>query len=319
MKLGQMFSQYFTVEHIPNEKRHEDSYCFDFSGDELHLLAVFDGCGGLGARRYSRLADKSGAFLAAQTSAKCAFRWKERIQTGKQMDLQALAEEYSEGVRAELTALEREYADDNRLVGTMVRTMPCTASMALVYPSPERSAVTVASFNAGDSRVYLLTPEHGLRQLTRDDLRGEPDALMNLYVNAALTNMINLDVPFSLRLRSVNVRGPFGVLAATDGVFGYVRTPMDFENMLLQALEEASGFGDFQQRFRKAVAGITGDDATAVMAFYGWRSFQKLQADFHPRAQKLADICAALDRDGTDEAIERAWTEYKPGAFVTGE
>lgn len=316
MNPGELFSQYFKVVHIPSEHKHEDSYCFDFSRNDLHLLAVFDGCGGLGARRYSRLKGKTGAFLAAQTCAQCAAQWHHQLQPGAAVNLQALADGFSSIVLERLTVLESEYADNNKLVGTMVRTMPCTASMALVYADPETSATAVASFNAGDSRVYLLTAEHGLQQLTHDDLRGDPDALMNLYVNAALTNMINIDVPFSLRLRSVSIDEPFAVLTATDGIFGYVRTPIDFENMLLQALEEASTFNDFESAFGQAVAAITGDDATAVMAFYGWKSFQTLQADLRRRASIVAELCARMDGSATDEAIEQAWLQYKPGAFI---
>lgn len=316
MKPGDSFSQFITVEHIPFEKKHEDSYIYNFSRNELHMMAVYDGCGGLGARRYSALDNKTGAFLAAQTCAMVAEQWmnhatQQMIQTpGK------LAELFMSQVTEELSALEKKYADNNKLLGTMVRTMPCTASMALVSPGEEPNAVTLTTFHTGDSRVYLLTPACGLQQMTRDDLRGNPDALLNLYVSAPLTNVVNIDVPFTMQTRSLQIEHPFAVLTATDGIFGYVRTPMDFENMLLNTLCRSATMSEFETTFRRDIAEISGDDATAVMAFYGWKSFEGIKKDFRRRSGEVAAVCAELDQDPSDDTIERLWEKYKPQAYI---
>lgn len=316
MNPGELLSQFITLEHIPFPKKHEDSYFFDFSDEEFHLLAVFDGCGGLGARRYSLLDNQTGASLAAQTCSAVAAHWKNKITAQQMTNAALLADLFQKEALDKLQGLEEKYADNNKLIGTMVRTLPCTASMALVLPNSKAEGVTLTAINAGDSRVYVLTSEQGLQQLTRDDLRGNPDALMNLYVGAPLTNVINIDVPFELRTSTVKMSQPFAVLAATDGVFGYVRTPIDFEYMLLNRLCESASMEEFEKAFQADVASIAGDDATAVMAFYGWSSFKAIKKDFQQRAALLAELCECLDRDPSDDNIESVWNKYKTGAYL---
>ena len=316
MQPDDKLSQFLLIEHTPSKDRHEDSYCFDFSRRDMHLLAVFDGCGGLGARHYPALADRTGAFIAAQTCARIVGNRFDRLSPEDLSDTAQFAQSLCAKITADLTRLEENFADKNKLLGSMVRTMPCTASVALVHPGVLPESLSVTALNAGDSRVYVLTAEGGLMQLTRDDLRGEPDALMNLYVSAPLSNVINIDEPFSLRVRSVDYTIPFAVLTASDGVFSYVRTPMDFENLLLRSLTDAASFEEFEAAFREGVSAIAGDDATAVMAFYGWKHFSDLQKSFAKRSRAVSEICARLDEGPSDDAIEDAWLKYKPGAYV---
>ena len=316
MRPGEALSQLMTIDYAPSENKHEDSFCYDFSKDELHLLSVFDGCGGLGSRRYSRLDNKTGAFIAAQSCARLIEQWQEQVTPELLADHRQLAESFMTRIVRQLNYLESKYADDNKLVGTMVRTMPCTASIALVHPGENGQSLSLTTLSAGDSRVYILTAENGLQQVTRDELRGNPDAMVNLYVSAPLSNVVNIDVPFTLQTRCMDMAKPFAVLAATDGVFGYVRTPMDFERILLDSLETASSFAEFESHFQRGVSSIAGDDATAVMGFYGWKSFKGMKRDFVRRRGQVGRICQALDANQTDEAMESAWQAYKPNAYI---
>lgn len=313
---GEALSQFVTIDYAPNETKHEDSFCYDFSREELHLLAVFDGCGGLGSRRYSRLENKTGAFIAAQSCARLIEQWQEQVTPEMLADHQQLAESFMTRIVKQLSFLESKYADDNKLMGTMVRTMPCTASIALVHPGENDRTLSLTTMSAGDSRVYILTAEDGLQQVTRDELRGNPDAMANLYVSAPLSNVVNIDVPFTMQTRRMDMGRPFAVLTATDGVFGYVRTPMDFERILLDSLAMASTFAEFESAFQREVTAISGDDATAVMGFYGWKNFKGMKRAFVRRRAYVDKLCQELDANHTDEAMESAWQAYKPTAYI---
>ena len=54
----------------------EDSYAF-FVNDKYGMIAVFDGCGGIGSRRYALYDDKTGAYIASHTVAQVAKKWFE--------------------------------------------------------------------------------------------------------------------------------------------------------------------------------------------------------------------------------------------------
>ena len=316
MRPADKLSQFFVVEHMPNINKHEDSFCYDFLSSDIHLSAVFDGCGGLGSRHYSKLADRTGAFIAAQSCAKIVEQWYRQLTPEMLADQQHLMKTIHSMIVKRLTDIENKYADQNRLLGSMVRTMPCTASVVLVHSGITEESLSVTALNAGDSRIYILTAEHGLQQLTHDDLRGDPDALMNLYVSAPLSNVVNIDSEFSFHVRTVDFSSPFAVLTASDGIFGYVRTPMDFENLLLQSMVKAATFEEFESAFRQSVSEISGDDATAIMAFYGWNNFSAIKRSFGRRSAYVADICAQLGGEPSDDAIENAWLKYKPEAYM---
>ena len=133
----------------------------------------------------------------------------------------------------------------------MVRTLPCTGSMITVTPSSvDLQALYVDIIHAGDSRVYMMRPQKGLQQVTRDELAGNPDALRNLYVSAPMTNVINIDKDFTLTHLAFDMKEPFALLCASDGVFGYVKTPMHFEKIILDCLETAETSHNLSKAFR---------------------------------------------------------------------
>jgi len=166
--------------------------------------------------------------------------------------------------------------------------------------------------------VYVMRPKEGLQQVTRDELAGNPDALKNLYVSAPMTNVINIDKDFTLTHLSLTIKPPFAVLCASDGVFGYVKTPMHFERIILNALENAETFGDFERDFCIGVTSITGDDSTAVMPFYGWTAFDQLKEDFAKRYRYVDGLCTSVDTDERDEIIEAAWAQYSRDYYWQG-
>ena len=300
------------VSWSPAPDRAEDAGCCDFSRAEGHLLAVFVGCGGLGAKRYERLGGRSGAAVASHTAAETALRW-----FGAFDPAQISPYMLSEGLRSNLAQALRqalaEAGESSELCGSMVRSLPTTGSLAIVLPETERSCRLLTA-QAGDSRVYLLTPERGLQQVTRDELRGDPDALENLQAGAPLANVIHADGPFTLTARSLSAPLPFAVLCATDGVFGCFRSPMDFELTLLRLIRDSRDPAGLAAALRDALAGHSGDDCTLLGAFYGWGSYPALQRLTRGRLRETEALCAGMEGGG-EEAVRRVWEAYRPHYF----
>ena len=77
------------------------------------------------------------------------------------------------------------------------------------------------------------------------------------------------------------------VIAATDGCFGYVSTPMEFEGMILHTMLESSNVAQWEDNLRKLIASFAGDDHTLCLASFGHGSFENIQRTFAPRYEYI--------------------------------
>ena len=193
----------------------------------------------------------------------------------------------------------------------MVRDFPTTAAAALVRNSEQ--GTEVQCFWAGDSRVYLMNRE-GLAQLTRDDVDGT-NAMSNLRSDGALTNVVAADREFVLhagkKLRFGD-KDPYMIFAATDGCFGYLPTPMDFEDMILTCLLKAEGPMDFRHRLEESISETAGDDYTLAFMSFGFGDFRTMQESMRPRKRTLQhDYMDWMEQDPSLEMQERLWQEYR--------
>jgi len=133
MSLRDILSQFAVLIYGPAGEKCEDACCYSFERDDLHYAAAFDGCGGLGSKRYELLGNKTGAFIASQTCA-TAFHQLAGIHKGSIDD--AFIAQLKAVFLDTLKKLEQQYGQQNALVGSMVRTLPCTGSMAIVTQDP---------------------------------------------------------------------------------------------------------------------------------------------------------------------------------------
>ena len=257
----------------------EDSYvCAQREGSAL--VGVFDGCGGLGARTYPDMGKHTGAYLSARAASGAVWDWYQALE-------------------------QSALADPDRLTETL-RARLDTAPLA--HREPEGVAVDL--FWAGDSRVYLLDAA-GLHQLTQDDVDGE-DALSNLTHDAAMTNVISSDGQYALHHRRMTLSIPCAVFAATDGVFGYIRTPMEFEWLLLRVLREAETPKQFTSRLEQLLDALAGDDFTLAWMSFGFGDFSALRETLTPRIPMLErDYIRPLHAARTDALQAELWERYR--------
>lgn len=283
----------------------EDSACC-LSGEDAAMIGVFDGCGGLGARVYPAFQDHTGAYLASRLLSGAAHDWFFAPDRDQSPPAEALRSAFTAAYAAALPFAEGQ----SLLRGSMVRDLPSTAAIA--YARQGKDGVELHVIWAGDSRVYLLD-RMGLAQLTADDTDGGGDALSGITSDGALTNVVSSDGNYTLHSRVLLLSEPTMVLAATDGCFAYLRTPMEFESLLLGQLTRAQNPRDYMRRLNDALGRIAGDDYSLGIMSFWFSDFSSQQRFFSQRAQSLYDYYVQPLEQSADAALrQKLWAAYRP-------
>ena len=311
----------------------EDSDPLLHAGADLAIVAVFDGMGGAGGTVYQTPDGPfTGAYLASRTVRDVVGRrLRELLDTGLPLDGPAVADDLRRFVEGALVArLADLNAPRSALRSKLIRALPTTMALAVAQrQQPDGPTWTCDVWWAGDSRIYVVEPESGAAQLTVDDIRDHGDAMANLHADSVLDNAISADIPFTVHHRQSRLTAPFLLIAATDGCFGYLPTPMHFEHLILDSLGSAPGTAAWSATVQAHISGVTGDDAAMALYgagadFDGFRTLfdarrQLLNADW---VQPLDEVAAEIDRRRTELNImeqENAsrtsslWSAYKPG------
>ena len=297
------------------------------------VLGVFDGLGGAGAEAYeTREGKKTGAAIGAAIAAHVSRRVLE--SPDGPADVGILKAALADGLQRNLQSLGGE---SSALKGRLIRKLPTTVAIARVSLSSAQSASSghvCTTFWAGDSRVYVLDC-HGLRQLTRDHLAIHNDAMQNLLQDSELSNCARADGEFYLESADIEV-GPsaFLVIAASDGVFGYLPTPMHFENLLLQTIAGSHSFTAWKTLLEQRIASYTQDDATLAYSAIGWNDFASMKESLERRRHEIASETERIDRAAEkvqtataaatvanaelDTLRQSIWDAYRPAYELTG-
>ncbi len=303
-------------------------------GPTAWAVAVLDGLGGAGATPMTTAGGTfSSAYVAARiaresvcaTLSELASSWTPRPAARH-------ADRWSHGdlLRERLT--ERIYADLRRchdevagaaspLRGATIRPLPTTLALGLARDGGAGN-VEIDALWAGDSRVYLVDPRTGLHQLSTDDLKSGGDAMQNLMSDGPMSNLLSADGRFSVNHVRYEVGAPVVLLAATDGCFGYLRTPAHFEALLLDAMQAViprpgerpaavAALSDpwraWRTELKARIAQVAADDATMSLTCIGWSDFGAMAADFAERAGTVGAAVDSVDRLAEERArVQRA-------------
>ncbi|WP_018349957.1 protein phosphatase 2C domain-containing protein [Longispora albida] len=290
------------------EGRGEDAQPVAAAGPNGGVIAVCDGMGGAGSARVQvGDGEVSQARLAARLAAQIiAARSWGPIEDGTP---EGLGDQLRSGFQQRAAELD---LGSGRLRSRMLRTLPTT--LALGHYEHDEDRVRLQALWAGDSRVYVLAPATGLQQVTEDDLRSRGDAMANLSEDSPLSNMVSASAAFTVNSRWVEVpAGPCVLLAATDGCFGYVRTPLHFESLLLRAMAEAKSYEEWCEAVKSAVLDITGDDASMAIAVPGSPPWEEFRAAFGTRAREVAERVGLYDREYEELLAARAHLSAQEG------
>lgn len=261
--------------------RGEDCWYYGFC-ESVGMLAVFDGCGGSGARKRNRFDGLTDAFLASKTAAYVMDEWMQAYGPFSSEETAQSIEKLQQAIQKAFIDLMDGEKDDELIRGFL--SFPTTVS-AILISQEEEKLLKVTSVNAGDSRGYLLTTA-GLFQLSEDDC-DQPDPFENLYHEGTINNLINGDKSFVLKQKTYRIPRPCILLCATDGCFDYISTPMEFEGALLGTLMESDCIARWEENLQTLIGSVAGDDHTLCLTSFGFASFEELQKAFRNRYQML--------------------------------
>ena len=282
----------------------EDSYLYMFA-PENGVAAVFDGCGGSGAKRYEKFRNKTGAYMASRVTAGAARDWFLEKNTPK------TSSTLKEKIKEYLTVCKTVGGGTASFKGSMSKDFPTTAAVVVATLSNNR--LVANCLWAGDSRCYLLD-EDGLKQISEDDLGGI-DAMENLTTDGVLTNVITASKDFVVHEKTIELKKPGILFAATDGCFGYFATPMEFEQLLLSTLMASSSASSWEEQISSILKEIAGDDYTMSGMAFGFRSFEKLKEAMENRYHVLRVNYTDNLSEKTYEEKLALWQKYKEGYY----
>ena len=308
--LGPTISFAFNLGKIPDQGEDSDPILRD--GPDLGLLGVFDGMGGAGGTVYETPEGRrTGAYLASRIARDVVEqRMLDLLEPDWHLNGKAAARNLQHSVQQALKQrLQELNPAPSSLRSRLIRALPTTmAVVALQRIQPGGPTWAGHVFWAGDSRAYVFE-SRGASQLSTDDLRDPGDALANLRRDSVVSNALSADTEFHINYRRVELRSPFLVVCATDGCFGYVRTPMHFEYLVLSHLLEARNTEAWSSALQAEIAAVTGDDAAMSTLGVG-ADFKEFQELFTPRVGQLAsDFIEPLNE--LSDAVTRAEQELR--------
>jgi len=260
----------------------EDCWCYGFC-DSIGFVAVFDGCGGSGARHHEEYTNHTEAYMASRLCAGAVYECMQRFFPCNDPTEQFVQQTLVTAIDNRLKS-NTPQGNPSGVKVRGLRTLPSTMAAALIRMCNDGS-LEVSPIWAGDSRVYILDTT-GISQITIDD-SNQPDPLEGLYDDGTLTNVLCADKPIKLNYRTIHIKPPFMVIAASDGCFGYVSTPMEFEGMILHTMLESDNVAQWEDNLRKLIASFAGDDHTLLLASFGFGSYETIKKSFCGRYSEL--------------------------------
>lgn len=276
------------------------------------LIGVFDGSGGSGSSPAWQAPDgeqRTGAWVGARVAHLATDCWFQEIVADDEPAEADRLKDFLDFFH------ERAPQRRSKIVGRMRRQLPTTMA-AVEYRLTPGKQVEGKALWAGDSRAYLLSPDAGLQVLTRDHTE-ESDALELLRSDPPMTNTICADREFFVQEQDLDFPMPCVLLAATDGFFGYVHTPADFEDTLLSTLLRANNATEWADLIRREVQAYTADDASLALVAVGHADFASLRSAFEERAGHISAFCSKDRPTRADQATtvrtwqDRTWHDYR--------
>ncbi|MFD3334517.1 serine/threonine protein phosphatase [Streptomyces sp. NPDC058700] len=286
------------TERVPGHGEDAEPFVVHHWGTHQGVIAVFDGSGGAGSTPVWQGPDgttHTSAWVGARVARLATDCWFHEVAREAEDGGPDSLHQYLDWFLAK--APQRR----SKIGGTMRRQLPTTLAAVHYQIRDDRNSLALRPLWAGDSRAYVLSPGSGLHVLTRDHTR-ESDALELLRSDPPMTNMICADREFTIDTQYIaSFDLPCVLVAATDGYFGYVHTPADFEYLLLRTLREAGSEYEWADLLRREVQAYTADDASLALLAIGHRDFAQLRRAYERRFDALIERHlrgrpAALDR-----------------------
>lgn len=276
-----MMTGYIYNEKLSHRKIHgEDAY--PYVND--NIVAIADGLGGRGPEEYK---DKDGniytsAYIGANSVIKAI-----GSMSGDELDTNSI----KSAILYELDEADKQYDKiPMGVTSSLFKKFPTTLALGYVNDN------ILKAFWCGDSRVYALSSEKGLIQISKDDLAEDLDPFKNIIESGQMSQYISLSSDFVIN-ESIYEIGNANtiVFVASDGVFDSFESPMHFELFLLSKLQEADEFEVFISSIQNEIIKISGDDVSAGFIFCGTEVYEDWKESTRNRFEMVKEELEVIE------------------------
>lgn len=282
----------------------EDASLVDDHDPDTKTIAVFDGLGG----RSAGFDGQTGGQIASQLAKKVT----QRILQGSNSNLNR---ELTHQIQTQICQQLQQQADSkmpqSRLKGTLVGTRLCTTLALASFPKTKQDVYDIEIAWIGDSRIYFLSPKKGLQQLTRDDLTINKDAFEMIREDPPMSQYLTADFPapdWQINFTCKTLEEPGCLLACTDGCFQYLRTPWDFEKLLLETLADSNTPQQWENTLTQHYENNKQDDVSLLLSPLGVETFEELQNIYQDR---LHHLIQSYPSKVSSEELQALWESYR--------
>lgn len=277
------------------------------------ILIVCDGLGGGGQNAYLVDGEKrTSAYLGSRRISQACqefflYHYDEFCDNMQNPDF--LIAELKTYISEALNKYVTEKGLKNIVRGKSMQMLPSTLAAIIYKQRGDYTDVLVVS--AGDSRAFVLTPENGLQQISKDDVFDDVDAFEK---SATMTNNIRQDGEFHINYGYYALPSNCVLLVCTDGCFDYISTPMELEYRLEYSISKCGNLFDTTKdnlgEFFGTVLVNSGlkDDCTMAGAILGYSNSEETKNLFFKRAlyvqDKYRNPCAQCDKESAKRRNE---------------
>lgn len=272
----------------------EDAEPINISFAPQHgFIAVFDGLGGSGSEIYRDRDghERTGAYIASRIVRNSVHTYCTQHRIPQEINanvLNPLKESIQQTVNQRAATQPHSMS---RILSSMRRTLPTTMAGVFHAPTQSDNVYHCDVVWAGDSRIFCLTPDAGLQQLTRDHVKGSNhDTLHDFVQDSPISNCVQANAEFFVEHRRFVIHGPLMLIAATDGCYSALPSPAHFERIVLAQLMQSTNSDDWAQRIHDTVGAIAQDDLSMSIVGLGIPDFVTLQQLFHSRLNELEHV-----------------------------
>ena len=285
----------------------EDAHLFNADNySDVIVIGVFDGLGGRSAGYDEQTGGKIASQKTSETVQEFLLQWWGKLNP-------EIVREMQDKVYTTL----KEAADKNirpsRLGGSLAGQRLCTtmalASIPKLGELPTKYEVSLAWI--GDSRLYFLSPEKGLQQLTQDDLEVKKDAFEMIREDPPMSQYLSADMKknWQIHFKLQELDQPGCILACTDGCFQYLPAPWEFEKLLLNTLSQSEDEKQWKDLLFQRYQYIKQDDVSLILCPMGYNSFDDLK---HSYEERRGYLTGKFDfKNKNLEELKTLWQEYR--------
>lgn len=263
--------------------------------DEKYLV-VCDGLGAGGQNKHTINGEThtSAYYGSRLLSQICSEYYKENydviLENLKNKEaLSRIVDELKATIKKQLDGFVDEHKLVKTIKGKSIKLLPSTLSSMLFKVNDD--SVDVVVISAGDTRAFVLTPQNGLQQLSKDDVDDDVDAFEKATI---VNNNICQDRDFTLNFRCYTLKTPCILFVCSDGCYDYFSSPMEVEYLLDAAFNawfttESVKSGAFGEKLGDFIASRSKlqDDCSMAGAVIGCQDDTALRKDLKTRAREI--------------------------------